>query len=66
MTWSDSYDLAHLAMHKYRFVEPLHRTGDTVRALLKIQRSDTPGRGFLDLLCGSNRGNAVAYIKVER
>jgi hypothetical protein len=53
-------------MHKFRRVEPLHRTGDTVRAVLKIQRSDTPGLGFLELLCGSNRGNAVAYVKVER
>lgn len=66
MIWYDSYELEHSAMHKFRRVEPLHRTGDTVRAVLKIQRSDTPGLGFLELLCGSNRGNAVAYVKVER
>ena len=66
MIWHDSYELKHPAMEKFRRVEPLHRTGDTVSAVLKIQRSDTPGRGFLELLCGGNRANAIAYIKVQR
>jgi hypothetical protein len=66
MLWYDSYELAHSPMHKFHFVKPLHRTGDTVRATLVIRRSYTLGVGFLELLCGDNRGNAVAHIKVER
>jgi 2-polyprenyl-3-methyl-5-hydroxy-6-metoxy-1,4-benzoquinol methylase len=65
MTWHDSYEATHPSMEKFERIEPLHRTGNTVRATFIIRRSDTRGVGILDLFCGGGHGNAVTSIRVE-
>lgn len=43
---------------------PVFRTSrTTVRAMFVVRRSDHPGRGLLDLLCGGT-GNAIATFDV--
>jgi len=67
LSWHDSYQLAHpLVRPAFRRVEPLHRSGNTVRARFRILRRDHPGRGLLDLLCGGQHGNALAWVVVTR
>lgn len=65
LTWHDSYEAAHPGLERFRRIEPLHRSGTTVRARFRILKSDTAGRGILVLFCGG-RGNAVGYVTVVR
>jgi hypothetical protein len=67
LSWINSR--ANQALGQHLRVEPLHRTGDSLRATFKIPPRTPPGRGLLVLLCGGangGNGNALGYVTVER
>lgn len=65
LTWHDSYQLTHrFARPPFRKLQGLHRTGETIMATFTVLKGDHLGRGLLDLFCGGNRGNAIAYLDV--
>ena len=64
LTWHDSHEAAHPGLERFRRVEPLNRSGTTVKARFRILKSDMAGRGILVLFCGN--GNAVGYVTVFR
>lgn len=70
LAWHDAYYWLHDKEKKppmgvWRSIPVVRTSATTVRAVFVVRRTDHPGRGLLDLFCGSG-GNATATFLVMR
>ncbi len=70
LAWHDAYYWLHdqektQPLGVWRSIAVVRASATTVRAVFIVRRTDHPGRGILDLFCGSG-GNATAAFRVTR